>query len=178
MPSPLRLACTLLAVVVSASSLTAQAPVGRAVSFSGGASAFDASGTGTAPVFAVRADQPIVGRWLLAEVGVVYARLEEQFRTTQTNLGIVEAQLQAQLPLAHFRPFLGLGLGTAGYLNNAGSRDRWNSTASIAAGARIPLTESMGLRGELRVRGWNFHGIESGFTSGAAETTFGLSLAF
>ena len=176
MPLPHRLASTALALALVSVPVAAQQPVGRAVSVVGGASFFDASGTGTAPMGAIRVEHPLVGRWMLGELGAGYARLDEQFRTSPTHLGILEAQVQVQAPFAHFRPYVGAGIGGVTRMSNRGERKFAEESASVAVGARIPLTGAVGFRGEMRVRGWKLY--DFGFVNAAAETTFGLSVAF
>src|SRR6476620_11961631 len=86
------------AFVVGASTAAhGQTPM-REFSLAFGASQFDASGTGTAPVGAFRYSAPIAGRWLLGDLSLSYASLDEQFSTSNTHLGFAEGQVQAQLP--------------------------------------------------------------------------------
>lgn len=149
----------------------------REVSFAVGASQFDASGTGTAPIAAIRAATPLVGRWLLGEVSLSYASLDEQFSTTNTRVGVGEGQLQAQFPVTRVRPYVGLGGGWLHYFSNAEGRSAATPTLSGAAGLRIPFASALMLRGELRVRYWEGGG-SSGFVNGAAEFTGGIGYRF
>ena len=154
-------------------------PWGRMASLSLGASSFDASGTGTAPTAALRVEQPVGARWLLVEGSLGYAQFDEQFAGRKTHFGVLEGQLQAQLPFARVRPYLGVGGGWTSYLSNAGGRDRVNGTASVAAGLRFPVSPRVVARGELRVRGWNRgEELSDGFVNSAAETTIGLAWRF
>ena len=148
------------------------APLRRpAVSISGGAFSYDLSGTGTAPMLAVRAELPLT-RFALVEGGLTAARPDQQFGARTTFLA-PEAQLQLQLPVAGGRvaPYVGAGAGAAFDLR----RDRFGGTqvdltVSGAGGLRAWLTEQVGLRAELRVRG-----VGRGFTGSAAEWTLGAS---
>ena len=149
----------------------------REVSVAAGASQFDASGTGTAPIAAVRAAAPLVGRWILGEISLSYASLDEQFSAINTRVGVGEAQLQAQLPATRVRPYIGLGGGWLHYFNNAAGRPATTPTVSASAGLRIPISPSVLVRGELRLRSWE-SGSNSGFNNNAGEWTAGLGYAF
>ena len=150
----------------------------REVSVAAGVSQFDASGTGTAPLAAVRAAAPLVGRWMLGEISLSYASLDEQFSTTNTRVGVGEAQLQAQLPATRVRPYMGLGGGWLHYFNNSAGRSATTPTVSGSAGLRVPVSSSVLVRGELRLRSWKTGGNNSGFHNNAAEFTAGLGYAF
>jgi hypothetical protein len=149
----------------------------REVSFAAGASQFDASGTGTAPIAALRAAAPLVGQWLLGEASLAYASLDEQFSTSNTHVGVGEAQLQVQFPAARVRPYLGLGGGWLHYFNNAAGRSATTPTVSASTGLRIPVSSALLLRGELRLRSWK-SGSNSGFHNDAAEFTAGMGYTF
>ena len=168
-------ASTLL--LVSAISLEAQSS--PEVSVAAGAMQFDASGTGTAPVIALRAAVPLVGSWLLGEGNFSYASLDEQFSNAGTRIGVAEGQLQFQLPLARVRPYLGVGAGWLHYFNNAPARAT-SPTYSAAAGLRVGLSPRLTARAELRLRGWNPYSQSagSGFGNNAAEWTGGLAYTF
>ena len=161
--------------VVQAQTASRTAPAAT-LSLSGGVMGFDASGTGHAPVVALRADRELAGRWALVEGGLAYAPIQEQFSGGRTQLGVAEAQFQAQLPRFRVRPYRGAGLGALAYLTGAGGRDRAEPTISVAGGARAALNQRLGARAELRVRYWQWGG--SGFVNGAAEWTLGVSRGF
>jgi hypothetical protein len=144
--------------------------VGRpAVSVGGGVFQYDLSGTGTVPMLAARVELPLA-RYALVEGGVVAARPERQSAGRETFVA-PEAQLQLQLPLGRFAPYLGAGAGAA--LRSGGGRTDSDLTVSGAGGVRAWLTDRTGLRGELRVRG-----IGTRFTGSAAEWTLGVSRRF
>ena len=145
------------------------APRRPAISVSAGAFQYDLSGTGTAPMVAVRAERPLA-RYALVEGGLTLARPEQQFGGTTTFL-VPEAQLQAQLPLGRVAPYLGVGAGAAFDRRGDGfGGTRSDLTVSGAGGLRAQLTDQVGLRAELRVRG-----IGTGFTGSAAEWTVGAA---
>jgi hypothetical protein len=168
--------CASILSVVFGASLEAQLSRPE-VTASVGAMQFDASGTGTAPVIALRAALPIVGSWLLAEGNLSYASLDEQFSDVGTRVGVAEGQLQAQLPFARVRPYLGLGGGWLHYFNNRTERTT-SPTYSAAAGLRVGLSPRFIARAELRLRGWNPTPTGSGFGASAAEWTGGLAYTF
>jgi len=165
------------ALVISlATSAHGQTPF-REFSLAAGATQYDASGTGTGPVGAFRYSAPIVGRWLLGDLSLSYASLDEQFSTSNTHVGVVEGQVQAQLPFNSVRPYIGLGGGWLHYFSNAGGRPATGQTASGSVGLRIPVASSLILRGEMRLRTWE-SGRNQGLHNNAAEFTAGLGLAF
>jgi hypothetical protein len=161
-------------------------PATREVSFAVGVSQFDASGTGNAPIAGIRAATPLIGQWLLGEVSLAYASLDEQLSTTHTRVGVGEGQLQAHLPSARVlhrifalraRPYLGLGGGWVHYFNNAAGRSATAPTVSGAVGVRMALASPLVLRGEFRLRSWK-GGAGSDFVNSAAEFTAGIGYRF
>jgi hypothetical protein len=170
----LQLAAAVLAAAAAAPAhahAQAGASTRPSIAVGAGVSQFDLSGTGTAPVFTARVDYPL-GRVLLAEGGVAVARPDQQFGDTTTFV-VPEVGVQIQLP-RRVAPYLGVGVGAA--LDFRRERDGGtvsDPTFSGAAGVRAWLTERVGLRGELRVRG-----IGTRFTGSAAEWTGGAALRF
>jgi hypothetical protein len=156
-----------LSVGADAQSASLESARRPAVSLAAGAFQFDLSGTGTAPMIAARGELPL-NRFFLAEGGLVVARPEQQFGGT-TTFFVPEAQIQAQAPLADGRvaPYLGVGAGYAiDRRSSAFGGTRSDPTFSAATGVRYWVTDQLGLRGELRVRG-----VGSGFAGSAAEWT-------
>lgn len=155
-----------------------EAPIdvlGTSLAVAAGAFSFDLSGTGTAPLVAVRVDHALHPR-LRAEGGVVLARPEQQFGRTTTFLG-PEVQLQ-WVPFRigwgagpwKVEPYLGVGGGWTWDLRPAGLDDRSEVSFSGAVGTRIPVGDGRrsGLEAELRVRymGTGFNGSSGDFTLG------------
>ena len=173
------LLCLSLFLLISAIPLRAQ-NTGAEISAGLGAMQFDASGTGTVPVIALRGAVPLVGSWMLGEANLSFASLDEQFSELGTRVGVAEGQLQFQLPLARVRPYLGVGAGWLHYFNNAGTRATTTPTFSGAAGLRFKLTPRFGARAELRLRGWDWHTgpNDSSFGGSAAEWTAGVAYTF
>ena len=148
----------------------------RGISISRGSMEFDASGTGTADVFALRADRRLAGRWLLGELGLAYAPIREDLQPAETRLGVAELQLQAQAPLPYVQPYVGVGLGTLSYLTNAQGRGSMTEAVSAGAGLRVDIIRNFGLRADGRVRYWDWNG--EGFVNGSGEITAGLAYRF
>lgn len=152
--------------------LLAMAPTARAQlpipSFAvvGGVSNFDLSGTGTAPIGALRVDIPLLVILAEGSLGVMSAK-EDVGRRTYL---IPEAQLQYQILPLLVRPYLGVGAGWFTALNGPDPHPS-DLTLSASAGVRfsIPLMP-VGFRAEARVRG-----IGSGFKGSATELTLGVS---
>ena len=149
----------------------------REFSIAVGATQYDASGTGTGPVGALRYSAPIVGRWLLGDLSLSYSSLDEQFSTSSTHAGVAEGQIQAQLPFNSVRPYIGVGGGWLHYFSNAGGRPSTGQTASGSVGLRIPIASALILRGEMRLRMWE-SGRNQGLHNNAGEFTGGLGFAF
>lgn len=140
---------------------------------------FDAVAYGTAPTVAARVAAPLLSRWLLTELSAGYAALTDEYARAPTHTGILEGQLQLQLPLAHFRPYVGIGGGWVRYFDDTPGRATTSRALSGSAGGRIALSGRVGLRGELRLRGWvRTRSGGFGFSNSAAEYTGGLTYAF
>ena len=142
-----------------------------AVSLAAGVFQFDLSGTGTAPMVAARVELPL-NRYFLAEGGLAVARPKQQFGG-KTTFFVPEVQIQAQAPLAAGRvaPYLGVGAGYAiDRRTSTFGGTRSDPTFSAATGVRYWVTDQLGLRGELRVRG-----VGTGFGGSAAEWTLGTA---
>jgi Outer membrane protein beta-barrel domain len=148
----------------------------RSISISRGSMEFDASGTGTADVFALRADRRLSGNWLLGELGLSYASIGEDLQSSDTRLGVAELQLQVQAPLPYVQPYFGAGIGTLSYLTNANGRGSMTEAVSAGAGLRVDIWRSFGVRADGRVRYWDWNG--EGFVNGSGEITAGLAFRF
>jgi hypothetical protein len=159
-----------------ATSAIAQAPR-HEISLGGGISQFDASGTGTAPVGVLRISAPLVGNWILADLGFLYASMEEQLSAVNTRVGIAEGQVQLQIPMRAVRPYVGLGGGWLHYFNNDAGSAATVTTVSGSLGLRVPVSRKVLFRGELRLRAWESRG-GGGYNNSAAEITAGLGFAF
>lgn len=154
--------------LVTMSSVSAQSA--PALSLAVGVTQFDLSGTGTAPLGVARASVPL-NRVIGVEVGVGVAQPEQQ-SVGHTVLVIPEAQILFGIP-GTISPYLGLGGGFATDTRGEGVDAETRVTASGSVGARWRVGSSIGLRGELRVRG-----IGSKFQGTAGEWTIGLVRRF
>ena len=149
--------------VTAQSSTRLESSVGAVV----GITQFDLSGTGTAPVVSIRAEQEI-NRFLVVEGAVTLFRPKEQFGTRRTFI-VPEVQLQLQLPAEIVRPYLGVGVGGAFISNGGGSQE----VISAAGGIRAAISKEWDVRGELRVRN-----IGKLFTGATADWTAGFARRF
>ena len=141
-----------------------------AVSLSYGVSQFDLSGTGDARMIALRVERMFSRRAIL-EGGVVVARPGQQFGDT-TTLVIPEVQAQLQLAVGRVAPYLGAGMGVAfDFRDDAHGGTQTDVSISVAGGLRGWITDRVGVRAELRVRGFGWR-----FWGSAAEWTGGLAL--
>ena len=154
----------------------AQQSLPHSISISRGFMEFDASGTGSARVFALRGDKALAGRWLLGEASLAYSPIREQFAGADTKLGIADLQLQFQAPLPFVQPYIGTGLGAVSYLSNAAGRGTATEAVSIAAGVRSDIWRRFGVRADGRIRYWDWNG--DGFVNSSGELTAGLSYRF
>jgi hypothetical protein len=149
---------------------SAQTPIEsvRSASLSAGASFFDLSGTGVAPMLAARGAFPL-NRLFAIDGGMIAAFPTQQFGKTTTFL-VPEAGLEFQLPL-RIAPYIGADIGRAFDLRSGdigGTRNE--ASYSGALGARAWVTLRTGIRAEFRVRG-----IGPGFTGSAGELTLGVT---
>ncbi len=122
---------------------------------------FDLSGTGDATVAIVRVDRNL-SRVFLGEIGLGYTFTRQQF---EQNIPYIfpELQIQAQLPLGRWRPYLGAGGAlfidarsdrSSPYITwPNGQPGRGEIAYSLSGGLRAFLTKRLGARLELRVRG-------------------------
>ena len=154
-----------VALLATAHAVHAQLPI-PSFAVVGGVSSFDLSGTGTAPIGALRVDVPLLVILAEGSLGVMSANQDTGRRTYV----IPEAQLQYQILPIFVRPYLGVGAGWFKALNGPDPHPS-ELTLSASAGVRfsIPLMP-VGLRAEARVRG-----IGSRFSGSATELTVGVS---
>ena len=143
----------------------AQSPSWGDFAVSSAAVNYDLSGTGTTPGLAARITRDVTPNVAL-EVRGLYARPDQQFGLS--SLFIPEAQLQYRWNVGRVSPYVGGGIGLA--IVRSAVHDETDPALSAAAGARVRLTERVGLLGEMRLRG-----IEWGFTGSVAEWSAGLS---
>ena len=177
------LAALLAGAPAAASAQAAGGPAPRrAVALLLGGLATDVSEGRTFGIAAARADWRL-SRWLLAEAGVSWARGEVEtadysggtptYSMGGTGLGTATAGVQAQLPLPYVQPYVGIATGLYLRLDKPGGHRFLSTTQEFPAGVRVPLTERLGARAEVRLRydRQQFEGQELG-----AETTLGFSL--
>lgn len=146
-------------------SASAQLPI-PSLSVVGGVSHYSLSGSGTAPIGALRLEVPLI---LVVAEGSLAVFRPTTGGSTSTYV-IPEAQLQWQLLPLLVKPYLGVGGGW--FRAVTGPTPRQNDfTVSASAGVRVglPLT-GLGLRAEARVRG-----IGTSFSGHATELTLGVS---
>jgi hypothetical protein len=185
--SATRIASAALAALLAAAPAVASAQAAgpaprRSVTLMLGGFGTDVSEGRTFGIAAARADWRL-SRWLLAETGLSYARGEVEvanhsggtptFSMENTGLGTATVGVQAQLPLPYAQPYVGIATGLYLRLDKPGGHRFLSTTHEFPAGVRVPLTERLGARAEVRLRydQQQFSGQELG-----AETTLGVSL--
>ncbi|MCB0713240.1 MAG: outer membrane beta-barrel protein [Ignavibacteriae bacterium] len=145
---------------------------------------FDLAGTGDAFLTTLRGDYSI-SKHVLAEIGVGYVSTEQQAFIFLVDVPyfIHEVQIQGQLDLRAFRPYVGLGFG--GLLNVQSEDalfqyDAWKASYTGAIGFRLFPVSSFGIRGEFRLRGmdWAFPDAVFHFSSSSLELTGSLGVRF
>ena len=86
--------------------------------------------------WSVRMDSPIIGRFVMGELALSGVSTKDAIGTRQRFL-IPEAQVQLQLPIGPFRPYLGFGMGGV-----MGPADR----ETILRGGERTISTALGLR--------------------------------
>jgi hypothetical protein len=167
---------SLLGVALFALTLPAAAAAQQLSSMAGRAE-YDLSGVHTGNVWAVRLAVP-VEPYFLVEPAVSYIHTRQDF--ARTDLVMPEIQLQAQVVIGAIAPYLGAGVGAAIDDPDDDPDDEFDDppadvdfTSSVAAGFRLALARSLGLRAEGRLRG-----IATNWVGTVAEVTAGLVIAF
>lgn len=164
------LACALMLAHTALAQIATESSRSVALSLSYGMFQYDLSGTGDVGMIAVRVERMFAANGLL-EAGIAAARPAQQFGDTTTYV-IPEVQAQVQLPLGRVAPYLGGGVGVAlDFRDEIHGGTQADVTVSAAAGLRAWITERLGARAELRVRG-----IGRSFAGSAAEWTIGAAL--
>ena len=130
---------------------------------------FDLSGTGNAPLIAMSTDWRVTQSWII-EAGLTVAFPDQQF--DRTKFFIPEVQVQYQWVMGRWAPFVGGGIGAA-----IDVRDDFDNDTDLAlaggGGVRVNLTDSVGIRGDFRLRGF-----EPDFGASAAELRGGVFWRF
>lgn len=125
--------------------------------------------------WSVRMDSPIIGRFVMGELALSGVSTKDLVGTRQRFL-IPEAQVQFQLPVGPFRPYLGFGAG--GVMGPRGTGtilDGGQRTLSTAIGLRTYLAgDRLTLNIESRVRQYGER--NSGVSS--VDVTAGVGLRF
>ena len=135
------------------------------LSLGAGTALFDLSGTGWAPMVAMRGALPL-GSFFAVDGGVVAAWPAQQFMSFNTLL-VPEVGMEFHLP-TRVAAYLGADVGRA--LNfRRDLADAQDISYSGAFGTRFWMTERRGLVAEFRLRG-----IGQRFTGAEAEYTLGM----
>jgi hypothetical protein len=175
----------IFALALLAAPATTHAQSGdRAVSLLAGGFTYDYAGDGTFPIAALRLDRRISGR-LVSEVGVSYARVDVTLveetatdplpREARSNIFAATVGLQAELPLRHATPFVGIASGLFGRFDPEGGDRFVRMTTQFPIGLKVPLGSALGLRGEARFR---LDEHQSGSSAADTELLIGLSWSF
>jgi hypothetical protein len=158
----------LIAAATLGAAISRPCPAQRMPAFTSlmaGASAYDLSGTGTAPAVTLGLGLPVAGI-LLLEPGATWFRYGPQSGPDVTYL-FAELSIQAQARLSHrVSPYVGVGGGRAFQVGGPSPLQNFWTLHGVG-GMRVILSDTWGIRGELRVRAVNpFHGNTADFTAG------------
>jgi len=164
-----------IALAVAAVLLTLAEPAraqDRSISVSSGLFNFDLSGTGNAALVAASLDCRAFGNWVV-EGGVTFAFPSQQFGD-RTTFVIPEGALFHQWTRGMVVTFAGGGIGAAIDFRD----DEFGGTETDLAlfgggGVRVNLSDSVGILGELRLRGFG-----TNFAGSATEIRGGASFRF
>ncbi|HYR11996.1 MAG TPA: outer membrane beta-barrel protein [Longimicrobium sp.] len=172
------LATAMLAVPAAAQ--TAFRPA--TVSFQAGGFLYGIESGGVFPMGAIRVDWPVT-RFLRAEVGGSFARPGavihlDQYETptavnAHTQLFTATAGLQLELPARRVRPYAGVAAGVFARRDPSPGERFAAATREVMGGVRVPLNETVGVRGEVRLR---LDGHQARGTSSNLEQTLGVTI--
>jgi hypothetical protein len=179
------LGASLAAAVLAAAPAAAQTGETRpTLSIQGGGFMYDREGDANYAMGALRLDWP-VSRYVRAEVGGSYSRPTttlvreiDVYHTMQayearTNVMTATVGVQAQLPTRLASPYVGVATGLFGRFDPDGGDRFISPTQEFLAGVRVPVSQRIGVRGELRFRFDQHH--NSG-TSSDLEQTVGITV--
>lgn len=120
---------------------------GQAVTLAGGARMYD---EGSMPMVALRTEFPLPGPLLVEFAGSVADPQEDAERSAAS---LLEAQLQLEVPLgAVITPYVGAGAGAAKTYTRGVEDDGGEVVYSLGVGARVALSEQLGLVVDARMR--------------------------
>ena len=158
----------LLAALVG---LPAAASAQTSVAVYRGTSEYDLSGVDQAATTAIRVTREM-SRVFAIEGGVSYVELSEQFGRSKVYMP--EAQLQLQLPIGSFAPYIGIGAGLGiAVPNDPDLSTNTDPTFLAAAGLRIDLPYNLMVGADGRIRAF-----ETRFTGTGAEASIGIGYRF
>lgn len=119
----------------------------QAVALAGGARMYD---EGSEVMVALRSEFPLPGPLLLEFAGSVANPHDDAPRSAAS---LLEAQLQVEVPLGSVvTPYVGAGVGAAKTYTFGAEDDGGETMYSLGAGARIALSEQLGLVLDARMR--------------------------
>lgn len=148
------------ALILVPSAASGQVPE-RSVSLLVGGFSYDFGGDETFPMAALRLDHRISPH-LVAELGTSYAlarvdvvdhsQPDPTVREENSSITAATVGIQAELPLRHVRPYAGIAAGLFGRFD-AGGGDRFlRTTTAFPVGVRIPASDRLTARAEVRLR--------------------------
>ena len=115
-----------------------------------GASSYDLSGTGTAPVIGIEIDVRLTS-FLVVEPGLRFFRHNTRANRHDSYL-FPEITIQLQVPTNLLSPYLGAGAGMSAILEG---RNRTDLTLHVAVGVHVQLASKWSVRPEARLRSVN-----------------------
>ena len=167
---------------VAVSSLSAQNESKVSLWLGAGEFSFDLSGAGSTFLITLRGDY-LLNRYLLAEAGIGYVSTQQQeyfFYSNEVPYLIHEVQIQGQIPVGAFQPYLGIGIGGALNMQSESDRiqhDKWMAAYSAAIGFRILPDIRVGFKAEMRIRSYGWMYSEH-FRGNSIEPSVGVGYRF
>lgn len=183
MPIPRTVLGATLALAMLAAPAAAQtAPRPTTLSIQAGGFVYGMEGDGVFPMAAVRVDWP-VNRYLRAEAGGSFARPGavihlDQYETPtavhdHTQLFTATLGVQLELPTRLGSPYVGVAGGLFARYDPSPGERFVAATQELLGGLRVPVNETVGVRGEVRLR---LDEHEGRGTSSNLEQTLGITV--
>jgi hypothetical protein len=174
-----------LAVVALAMplSVSAQAPAlgsefgpKRALTLQAGGFSYDQIDADRSPMLGLQMNwalSPLV----VSEVGVTGSQvsLPGVLGTDNRRVGTLTVGVQAQAPLPYVQPYVGVSTGVVREFDRVADGHTVRSTHAFPVGVRVPLSQHVGLRGEVRYR---FDDLDGGRNVPNTERTLGVTVRF
>jgi hypothetical protein len=149
----------------------------RSFTLHAGGFQYDQAGGHRAPMLGARLNwalSPLV----ISEVGASVARVDAsrlapaQAGMQNRDLATLTVGVQAQAPLPYVQPYVGVSTGLISQMDRPDGEHTVRPTTAFPVGVRVPLSQHVGVRGEVRYR---FDDLQ-GMSRSNREATLGVSV--